>query len=156
VSKPYQGKYWPEPTVVDSFGDAFTDRFIWSGTRDRSPFLAMADALDFRTWLGEEKLLSYIHQLSSDGAALLVRMWGDRSGLLAPDSMQATMHNVIVPTDNTTECARLGAELVDTYKLQIFALSVDHIACFVRVHAQVYLTLEDYHRLGVLVLKILG
>ena len=160
VSKPYQGKYWPEPTVVDSFGDAFTDRFIWSGTRDRSTFLTVPDALDFRQWVGGEVAVrSYIQQLSRDGAALLVNMWNRRgshkSGLLAPDSMQGTMHNVIVPTDSKATCEKLGRELVDTYKFQIFAMSVDSIPCYVRAHAQIYLTLDDYRRLGELVLGII-
>jgi selenocysteine lyase/cysteine desulfurase len=55
VNKTYQTKTWPEPTVVDSFGDAFADRYVWDGTRDRSAFLAMSDAMDFRAvqrWRG--------------------------------------------------------------------------------------------------------
>ena len=102
---------------------------------------------------------SYIQQLSRDGTALLVNMWNRRgshkSGLLAPDSMQGTMHNVIVPTDSKATCEKLGRELVDTYKFQIFAMSVDSIPCYVRAHAQIYLTLDDYRRLGELVLGII-
>ena len=31
---------FPQPTVVDSWGDSYVDRFEWDGTRDRSPFLS--------------------------------------------------------------------------------------------------------------------
>eukprot|EP01044_Picomonas_judraskeda_P009548 COSAG03_NODE_1167_length_4661_cov_157.197109_2_plen_319_part_00 len=31
VNKSFQTATWPEPTVVDSFGDAFADRYVWDG-----------------------------------------------------------------------------------------------------------------------------
>ena len=39
-----------------------------TGTRDRSAFVAMGDAMDFRDNLGEEALMAYINNLSKDGA----------------------------------------------------------------------------------------
>lgn len=45
---------WPEPTVVDSYGDDFSTRFVWDGTRDRSPFLSISDSIDWRESLGGE------------------------------------------------------------------------------------------------------
>jgi len=65
---------------------AFTLLVAGDGTRDRSAFLAMGDALDFRAALGEAALVNYTNQLSRDGSDLLVREWG--TGLLAPHSMQ--------------------------------------------------------------------
>ena len=154
ISKSFQSAYWPEPTVVDSFGDAFANRFIWDGTRDRSAFLAMSDALDFRAALGEAALVNYTNQLSRAGSDLLVREWG--TGLIAPHSMQATMHNVIVPTNSSADCSKVGSELLNTHKIQIFALSVDSVVCYLRVHAQIYLELGDYQMLADVVKEILA
>jgi selenocysteine lyase/cysteine desulfurase len=160
VSKAYQGKYYPEPTVVDSFGDSFADRFVWDGTRDRSAFLAVGDALDFRNSFGEDALLGYIHTLGREGAAAMARVLGTTSlgvgGLLAPPAMQATMHNVIVPTNSTAACGKLGEALVDEYAVQIFALSTKTVPCYLRTHAQIYLEVSDYERLGRIVLTVLG
>ena len=79
---------------MDSFGDGFSDRYVWSGTRDRSPFIAMGDAMDFRENLGEAALVAYINKLSHDGAALIVKLWGTAGrgidGLVAPTAMQVS------------------------------------------------------------------
>lgn len=41
-----------EPTVVDSIGDAFVDRFVYTGTRDYVPFVTINDAIKFRNKVG--------------------------------------------------------------------------------------------------------
>ena len=165
VNKSFQTATWPEPTVVDSFGDAFADRYVWSGTRDRSPFLAMSDAMDFRDNLGEAALMAYINKLSRDGAALMVKLFGTASrgvgGLVAPAEMQATMSNVIAPTtgsaaNQSAQCGKISAQLQADYGVQIYAGPVDAIPCFLRVHAQIYLELSDYKRLAEAVMAILA
>ena len=165
VSKAFQGPYWPEPTVVDSFGDGFADRFVWSGTRDRSAFLAIDDAMDYREWAGgggaagEAATMRYLNELSHQGAELLVEAWG--TGLMAPHAMQAAMHNVIVPTglmrnaSAAAACAKVGDELRETYRVQLFALMEGGV-CYVRVMAMIYLELDDYRRLAKQVVGILG
>lgn len=157
MSKPYQGKYFPEPTVVDSFGDAFADRFVWSGTRDRSVFLAVGDAFDYREAkggggaAGEAALMTYVQTLSREGAAVLVKAWG--TGLLAPDSMQAMMHNVIVPVNGSAACGQVQSGLW-AKGVQIYVPFVDGL-CYVRAHAQIYLELSDYANLGRMVKEII-
>ena len=150
---------------MDTFGDAFADRYVWSGTRDRSPFLAMGDAMDFRERLGEKALVAYIHNLSHVGAALMVDVLGTASrgvgGLVAPSAMQAAMHNVIAPTtgnvtNQAMQCARISSQLQTKYRIQIYAGAVNAIPCFLRVHAQIYLELSDYKRLAEAVLEILS
>ena len=37
-----------EPTVVDSVGDTFVDRFTYTGTRDYIPFATITNAIKFR------------------------------------------------------------------------------------------------------------
>jgi len=147
VSKKYQTAYTPEPTVVDSFGDNFTTRFAWDGTRDRTAFAAMQDAFAFREWIGgEAAILNYTYSLSRKGADYLVQAWG--TGMLAPHSMQATMHNVRVPTNSTAACTYVGQGLYEQYGIFVFAISMDDIPCYLRVHSQIYLDMSDYHRLA--------
>ena len=152
-----------EPTVVDSFGDAFADPFVWSGTRDRSAFLAVNDAFDFRQRVGssgaagEAATMQDVIDLSCQGAQLLAEAWGMRQ--LAPESMQGSMANKIVPTTNSSvaaaECSTVGSELRGSYAVEVFAIITDGL-CFLRVMAQIYLELSDYQRLADIVTAILG
>jgi len=70
--------------------------------------------------------------------------------------MQATMHNVIVPTNSSADCGKVGSELLNTHKIQVFAMSVDGVVCYLRVHAQIYLELSDYQMLADVVKEILA
>ena len=142
---------------------AEADRFVWSGTRDRSAFLAVADAMDFRERVGgggaagEAATMQYVMDLSRKGAKLLAEAWG--TGQLAPESMQGSMANVIVPTTNSStaaaECSTVGAQLRHPYEVEVFAIMQDG-HCFLRVMAQIYLELSDYERLASIVKTILG
>merc|ERR1712039_385216 len=119
----------------------------WDGTRDRSPFLALKEAIEFREWVGgEAAILKYAGDLSRNGADYLVKLWG--TGMLAPHSMQALMHNVIVPTNSSAACEHVRPFLKDKYGIFLFSLSVENVACYLRVHAQIYLDMSDYERLG--------
>ena len=109
--------------------------------------------------------MAYINKLSKDGAALMVKAFGTANrgvgGLVAPSSMQATMHNVIAPTtgnatNQAKQCSTITSQLQTKYRFQIYVGPVDKIACFLRVHAQIYLELSDYQRLADAVLAILS
>ena len=152
--KKFQSKLWPQPTVVDTYDDSFVERFVWDGTRDRSPFLAVRDALDFREWAGGDVAIrGYVDSLSKRGAALLAQRWN--TSLLVPESMTSAMSNVIVPTKDIEQCNTLGDELQRQYGIILFSFLVDGI-CFVRVHAQIYLEIGDYDFLANATLDILG
>ena len=50
----------------------------------------------------------------------------------------------------------ITSQLQTKYRFQIYVGPVDKIACFLRVHAQIYLELSDYQRLADAVLAILS
>ena len=106
-----------------SIHDEFSHRFVWSGTRDRSAFLAVNDAMDFREDVGGGAAGEAATMTAATGR--LVKEWG--TGMLA--HMQRTMHNVIVPTNSTDACRKVGSELLNTYKVEVFAITIEPVAC---------------------------
>ncbi len=83
VRKDHQLPYVPAPPVIDSVEtQAFPDRFIWEGTRDRTAvsggvvafasayvvnliqFCAVEDAVAFRDWIGGEDAIQNYTQAS--------------------------------------------------------------------------------------------
>ena len=99
---------------MDSFGDDFQTRFVWDGTRDRSPFLSIADAVDWRASLGgEDAIMAYNHKLAKDAGALLTEKWG--TGVLDRGAQANSMLNVVVPTTNLTACGAVASKLHSDY-----------------------------------------
>ena len=75
----------------------FVNRFVWTGTRDYTAFCAMKDALEFRQSLGGDPvIMGYNQGLARWAGHYLAGVWN--TFLLAPDTMQGTMTNVVVPT----------------------------------------------------------
>lgn len=152
---------WPEPTVVDSYGDEFTSRFIWDGTRDRSPFCAVKDALAFREWLGgEEAIMKYNHELAKWAGDYLAERW-NTSVLTYDESMLNSMVNVVAPTQNYTLCSKSVSKLLSEHDMELTGaatLDADHgdVACYLRLSAQVFLEKSDFVQLGELMWEYLN
>jgi hercynylcysteine S-oxide lyase len=160
VRRDHQHLYVPAPAVVDSpMVDTFESRFIWTGTRDRTPFCAILAALDYRQSLGgEQRIMDYNRQLASYGGQYLSNLW--KTQILAPETMQTAMTNVQVPTKNFTVCQMLVGELYSTYNTMVSGASTiispfGDIPCYLRLSAQIYQEKSDWHDLGDLVIKLL-
>ncbi len=142
VRRDHQLPHIPAPACVDNpETQTFTDRYIWTGTRDRTAYCAIADAITFRESLGgEAAIMNYTRSLALAGGHVLVGNWSTR--LLGPDSMASSMVSVQVPTDNTTACGVVAGLLRSRYNYYMpasVALDAAHgdIACYWRLSAQV-------------------
>ena len=84
--------------MVDSVGDAFTDRFVWDGTRDRSSFCAVKDAMAFRNDVlgGEDSIMRYNHELAAWAGEYLTDLWNTTT-LTSEPAMMNSMVNVKGP-----------------------------------------------------------
>ena len=152
---------FPQPTVVDSWGDSYVDRFEWDGTRDRSPMCAIKDALAFRQSLGgEAAIMEYTHSLAKWAGEHLSGVWKTRVLNGAEADERNSMVNVEVPV-SAEQCGKLVKALHDDEGLYVIGStaasgpypSVPGFKCFFRLSAQVYLERSDFVRLGEAVLK---
>lgn len=156
-----------QPDVISSEnapGTPFQERFDYIGTRDYGPWLAISDALDFRTSAlgGEERILSYLHDLATWGGELLAERFG--TGLVAPRNMTGGLFTVGLPVpaslspEEQTVCAKtIGLELLARHQMQIIPFTIggasgtQHVA---RISAQVYLERQDFEDLATNTLAI--
>lgn len=159
VRRALQQPLFPAPAVIDSFGESFVDRFVWTGTRDYTAFCAMKDAFDFRTSLGGDAVIKgYNQDLARWGGHYLATLWN--TVLLAPDSMQGTMTNVAVPTQNNTACGIVVGKLLNEYGIMVSGAGFldpahGNIPCYFRLSGQVYIDETDFELVGRLVPELL-
>jgi selenocysteine lyase/cysteine desulfurase len=139
--------------------DVFESRFIWTGTRDRTPYCAILAALDYRQSLGgEQRIMNYNQDLAQYGGRYLSSLWETK--ILSPENMQSSMTNVQVPTNNITICSMVVGQLYNTYNTMVSGASniapeYGNIPCYLRLSAQIYQEENDWHVLGALILKLL-
>jgi hypothetical protein len=173
ASSPDASRHWPrnstfcgvEPTVTDSFNDSFVVKFIWDGTRDRSPFAAINDALSFREKQtgGEPAIIEYNHKLAKWAAHYLSSRW--KTPTFVADCFFTSMADVVLPTANGTAARMTVGALLERHSIMTSnAGSIKMAGCpgtgdeclFLRLSAQIYLEQEDFVQLGELVLQLLA
>ncbi|CAF3794435.1 unnamed protein product [Rotaria sordida] len=160
VRHDHQHLYVPAPAIVDlAMIEDFESRFIWTGTRDRTPYCAILSALDYRQSLGgEERIKNYNHDLAQYGGRYLSRLW--KTKILSPENMQSSITNIQLPTNNFTQCQIIVGQLYNTYNTMVSGASniipeLGNIPCYLRLSAQIYQEKNDWHVLGALVLNLL-
>lgn len=158
VRRDHQLMHVPAPSVVDNLETQdFADRFVWTGTRDRTAFCAVEAAVAYRATLGgEAAVMSYNQNLALYAKRYLERAWGVTP--MAPDEMMSSLSIVELPTKNATECGVIRGALITEYGLGVsgwVALPQDDIYCYLRISGQVYLEEADMERLGDAVLAIM-
>jgi isopenicillin-N epimerase len=148
----------PAPAVVDSpETQAFADRFVWTGTRDRTPYCAIQAASALRAALGgEAAIMGYNAALARWAEAHLRAKW--RVPAMAPPAMFSGMSVVQIPAANASQCAAVRAGLLAAgWSMSgCNAVGDPPIACYFRLSAQVYLEQADFVALGDKVLALLG
>ncbi|KAH9939510.1 PLP-dependent transferase [Amylocystis lapponica] len=132
----------------------------WTGTADQVPFLSVTPALEFRKWLGGEKVINaYCHKLAVDGAKRLAEIFGTRvmdetgeltlnlSNVLLPLPIESAEHE-IYSSDTLTEINTLFREKL-LYEWNTYAGHFFHGgAWWCRCSAQVWLEISDFEYVG--------
>jgi selenocysteine lyase/cysteine desulfurase len=156
VRRDRQLPHVPAPAVVDNpETQDFPDRYIWTGTRDRSAYCAIMDALAYRQTLGgEAAVMAYTQGLAQQAGVFLAANWSTQ--LLHPLNASTSMISIQVPTDNNTACGMAAGQLKATYGYNMPAsASVGDIACYWRLSAQVYHEMSDFQNLAVYTVQLL-
>jgi len=135
----------------------FVEQFEWNGTIDWAPFLTVADALEFRQWLGgEHKINAYCHDLALKGGNLVAEMWGTR--LMDPiGEFTLNMVNVELPISGNATGTVIHQELIKKMLFERKAFSppfYHNDAWWTRLSVQVWNEIDDFEKIGKIWLEV--
>ncbi|KAK3287045.1 hypothetical protein CYMTET_5426 [Cymbomonas tetramitiformis] len=141
---------------------AFTEvqqRFLYTGTRDYTPWCAMAEALAFRQWIGEATILERNWNLALWGSKLLADAWGTET--LLDEGSTAMMAHARLPVDTEDEAVMIG-EVLSMHGVHclLFPLARPasqggEVRYWARPCAQLFVAEADFHKLATITLEAL-
>ncbi|KAJ3513808.1 hypothetical protein NLJ89_g2748 [Agrocybe chaxingu] len=138
----------------------FAPQHEWTGTIDWTSHLTIADALDYRAWLGgEEKINAYCHNLALKGGKVLAEIL--KTQVMDPDGeFTLNMVNVELPLPPITtieEFTKIDIVLKQKLLIKYKAYSAHFFhngKWWTRCSAQVFNTLEDFDKIGHIWVKV--
>lgn len=139
------------PSVISHFyGQGFAEEFDWQGTRDVTPWIALADAIAFVHEIGLDELRRHNHELACWAHARLVERL--RVTPLSPldGSMLGSMATVRLPEAIRERFGTVEQFASHLYQRERIEIPVIDFAgsWHVRLSAQVYVTRDDIEHLG--------
>ncbi|CAH1226841.1 NFS1 [Branchiostoma lanceolatum] len=147
------------PLVVShGHGAGFNAEFAFPGMKDYSSMLSLPTVLDFWQCVGPERIRTYLHDMVTQAAQLLVEKWN--TGLLAPLNMFASMalvqlppafHGGAVATYDLAE--KIQNQLYHRFNIEVPLKAVQG-ELYVRISAHIYNDLADYETLGDAILQL--
>ncbi|MBX3356698.1 MAG: aminotransferase class V-fold PLP-dependent enzyme [Phycisphaeraceae bacterium] len=144
------------PAVVSHFlGEGFEREFDWQGTRDISPWVVAAEALDFFRRLGPERVMSHNHALACWAHAHLCERLDSEPLSPLDGSLLGSMATVRLPErfrPKFESIEALGAHLYEKERIEVPVIDFEG-HWHVRVSAQIYNRPHDYERLGEALLR---
>jgi selenocysteine lyase/cysteine desulfurase len=149
---------FPQPTVISSanpLGTSLSQRYSYVSSRDYTAFIAMQKAIDFRRYVGgEDAIYHYCRTLAVQAKGYLMDLW--KVDAMAPNSMEEFMINILLPEAIHTQ--EMATELMN-YLLREHQMYI-RIAyhgpsgiLYTRLSSQIYLEMDDFVKLGDLVLQ---
>ena len=152
---------FPEPTVISSGNlmgptctTSLSQRYEYVSSRDYTAFLSMSAAIDFRHNLmdgGDLAIYKYCRTLALQAKHYLLELWNATA--LAPDSIEEFMINIELPAaiNSPSKGLALHNYLLDHHNTYMLVLGSGQQ--YTRLSSQIYLEMDDFQRLGDLVLK---
>jgi isopenicillin-N epimerase len=142
-----------DPAALANLSE-FERRFQYTGTRDYTPLVAVADALRWREKVGESVILGYNHNLAVWGQEFLATEWNTET--LVPAECTAFMAHARVPVSTPGAAALLNRRLREEFKTHVMAFELPprvHLGeteptHWVRPCAQLFVSREDFKHLA--------
>jgi isopenicillin-N epimerase len=134
--------------ISHHLGQGFTAEFDYSGTRDNSAWLAVPAALDYIGGLDAAAMRAHNDALARDAGKLLRDAWN--SEIAAAPEASAAMASVRLPGSGGADriiARRLAHRLSEGYGITAGVMVLDN-SLWIRVSAQVYNEIGDFHRLA--------
>ncbi|KAL0482752.1 hercynylcysteine S-oxide lyase [Acrasis kona] len=132
-----------QPIVISSeYGEDFVTNFLYVGTRDYCPYLALHEAMDFRESLGgDQVIMKYNHDLAWKGANLVANSW-NTTVLVQKEDMNGALVSVQLPCDLESGMD-VAKAIFDRHQTYIQLGHLDGLT-YVRLCAQIFLELNDF------------
>ena len=147
------------PTTISHFYEqGFTREFEWQGTRDITPWLSAAAALEYMAGFGWERVMQHNHELAVWVQAMLCDRWQVEPSTPLDGSMIGSMTTVLLPRQEVlhakfAEPAKLHAALYDQYRIEAPVVDWDG-RWWIRPCCQIYNTPDQYEHLAQSVLEL--
>uniref|UniRef100_A0A915KZG2 Aminotransferase class V domain-containing protein n=1 Tax=Romanomermis culicivorax TaxID=13658 RepID=A0A915KZG2_ROMCU len=143
------------PVVISwNYNGGFQAEFNQQGTLDYSAFLTVPAALEFRTKLGDKKIMDYNSQLADYAAKTLSQVWQTDVLRSSTDSpLTLSMVNVRLPFNDSIVVHTVVERLMLSHRT-FMATFVEQNKWYARISAQIYNEKSDYDRLAVDVLNM--
>jgi isopenicillin-N epimerase len=142
-----------DPAALANLSE-FERRFQYTGTRDYTPLVAVADALRWREKVGESAILGYNHSLAVWGQEFLASEWNTET--LVPPECTAFMAHARVPVSTPGAAALLNRRLREERATHVMAFELPARAHlgetepthWVRPCAQLFVSRNDFAHLA--------
>ena len=142
-----------DPAALANLSE-FERRFQYTGTRDYTPLVAVADALRWREKVGESAIMGYNHGLAVWGQEFLAAAWNTET--LVPAESTAFMAHARVPVSTPGAAALLNRRLREERATHVMAFELPARAHlgetepthWVRPCAQLFVSRDDFAHLA--------
>ena len=150
-----------DPAALANLSE-FERRFQYTGTRDYTPLVAVADALRWREKVGESAILGYNHSLAVWGQEFLASEWNTET--LVPPECTAFMAHARVPVSTPGAAALLNRRLREERATHVMAfelpprahLGETEATHWVRPCAQLFVSRGDFEHLAAATKELAG
>jgi isopenicillin-N epimerase len=134
-------------TTSNLFGEGFTQRFDWVGTRNPSSWLAVPAAIDFYHDHGGNEIMKHNHDLAIEAANLIT----GRLGVTLPEpyDMIGSMAAIILPErfhKPDFNWMQFRSELFNRFGVEVQVVVFNNLP-MIRISAQIFNYLEEYGKL---------
>lgn len=136
------------PVAISHYlGQGFAAEFDYCGTRDNSAWLAAPAALDFLAAAGPQGLRERNRALATSAGRMLAEAW--HSEMAAAPEFCAAMASLRLPGawPQTAAARQAAYRILDEHHIRAGVMLLDR-GLWIRVSAQIYNEIEDYHRLA--------
>ena len=141
------------PVISHGYQSSFTDEFDWQGTRDYAPWLTAPASIAFwDRYGGIEAVRRHNHELVRTAHEMLLERFGVEPISPIDGSMNGSMVTIPLPRildshPKRSTIEELNARLFHEHAVEVPVMDVDG-RWHIRISAQVYNELDDYHRLA--------
>jgi isopenicillin-N epimerase len=147
-------------TISHFYGEGVAAELFWQGTRDVTPWLCAADAIEYMAALpgGWESVRRHNHAMAVWVQAMLCERWGVEPATPSDGSMIGSMTTVPLPQrarERFESALALQGRLYAEERIEVPVIDWD--GCWwIRPSCQVYNTPEQYERLAEAVMRMIA
>ncbi|KAK9765916.1 hypothetical protein K7432_005384 [Basidiobolus ranarum] len=148
VAKRHQANIHPSSISHGYATRKFYDDFQWTGTNDYSQIMSVTAALEFRQAIGEQRILTYIHEMALQGGRLVAQILGTE--VVGDEHQIGAMVNIRLPLSSQhgdTYIRGLAEIILEKYNVALMVYQYRD-TWYTRLSAQIYNYLEEFEAVG--------